>query len=293
MTGIEWTDETWNPVTGCTKVSEGCRNCYAERITVRFKGDFSKIVLHPERLKIPLKWKKPRKIFVNSMSDLFHEEVPDEFIDSAFSVMALSPNHIYQVLTKRPNRMMEYLRKPFCVAYRNTYLQIIPQTWKAPKLSIYQDWPLPNVWLGVSVEDQKTVDERIPILLQTQAVVRFVSIEPLLEPVTFEGRTISIPWAGGKQMGGRDYSELLPLLDWIIVGGESGPKARPMHPDWVRSIRDQCKSAWVPFFFKQWGEFGPITNDCNRGMRRLGKKKAGRLLDGKTWEEFPNARRCN
>ena len=219
-TTIEWTDTVWNPVTGCTKVSQGCKNCYAETIANRFWGDrkFSDIQLHPERLEQPLHWKKPRMIFVNSMSDLFHEKIPFEFIDKIWGMMAATPEHIYQVLTKRPQRLLEYFEdNPFRL-------------------------PFNNIWIGVSVEDQETADERIPALFKFPSSVKWISAEPLLGQIDI--LKYLRYW--------RRYR-----LDWVVVGGESGHKARPMHPDWVRKIRDDCKEADVPFFFKQWGNYIP------------------------------------
>lgn len=240
MTKIEWTDEVWNPVTGCTKVSQGCKNCYAERIAERFWGDrkFTDVQCHEDRLEIPLHWKKPRKIFVNSMSDLFHPAVPFDFVDEVFAAIWKADQHTYQILTKRPERMHDYFKRG---------------NWML-------DYPLSNVWLGVSCEDQKAADERIPWLLKTPAAVRFVSYEPALGPVDFE-----------TYIEQGEYEE--PPLDWIIAGGESGPGARPAHPDWFRSVRDQCVEAGVPFFFKQWGG--------------VDKNAAGRLLDGREWNEYP------
>jgi len=239
-TAIEWTDETWNPVTGCTKVSPGCDHCYAERITNRFGGPgaFDTVVLHPERLGKPLRWRKSRMVFVNSMSDLFHDDVPDEFIGRVWQVMGAASMHTFQVLTKRPGRMASLLNERIL-----THIPVLP------------NWPLPNVWLGTSVEDQKWADIRIPKLLDAPAAVRFLSCEPLLGPVDL--RIYPGSW-----------------VDWVIVGGESGPGARPMHPDWARSLRDQCVAAEVPFFFKQWG--GRIP------------KAGGRELDGRTWDAMPD-----
>lgn len=307
-TKIEWTDATWNPVTGCAKVSQGCKNCYAERDwkrlsampqTVYFGRKFTDVATHNDRLGQPLRWKRPRRIFVNSMSDLFHLDVPDDFIERVFAVMAHAKQHTFQVLTKRPDRMRHVAR----------YIADI------------NGRPLPNVWLGVSVEDQETADERIPILLDTPAAVRWISAEPLLGPINLHER-----------------------LDWVVAGGESGPNARPMHPDWLRSLRDQCNAAGVDFLFKQWGEWhtkafltstgepvfrqfdsfqhwvnkartwvnGGICLDKNGAelknggdmmrarnedrfpvtiMHRVGKRAAGRLLDGRTWDEYPEARR--
>jgi protein gp37 len=229
---IEWTNSTWNPVTGCTKVSPGCRHCYAETFAERWRGipghpyeQGFDLRLWPDRLDLPLTWKKPRTIFVNSMSDLFHEDVPISFIRSVFHTMEKASWHIFQVLTKRSERMARI----------------------TPKL----DLP-PNVWLGVSIETRKYL-WRADNLRQVPAAVRFLSLEPLLGPL----RAVN-----------------LSGINWVIVGGESGPGARPMDPEWAREIRDQCVQARVPFFFKQWG-----------GVR---KKKNGRALDGRTWEEMPN-----
>ncbi len=298
-TKIEWTDRTWNPVTGCTKVSQGCKNCYAERLYERFNGphSFKKVLTHPERLQQPLKWKQPSKIFVNSMSDLFHEDVPFYFIDHVFMTMALCNQHIFQILTKRPERMIEYFSNHPAEILKPGFL------------------PLKNVWLGVSVEDQATANERIPLLLQVPASIRFLSCEPLLGQIWL--RSVI------EQNYGKDiYTDYLTGINWVIVGGESGPKARPMHPDWARSIRDQCKEAGVPFFFKQWGEYGAGSSTAGKNiivanngktftypefaaiikssegraehnfsrinsMSKIGKKAAGNLLDGVQHMEFP------
>ncbi len=245
-TGIEWTDETWNPVVGCTRVSPGCQHCYAERMAKRLSKNPStpqyagtvddngrwtgQVNLVESALLKPLSWRKPRMVFVNSMSDLFHESVPDEYIDKVFAVMAQAHHHTYQVLTKRPERITEWaagahLRMTRCFRNFHDYTESVGP------------WPLPNVWLGTSAENQATLDERLPHLLATPAAVRFLSLEPLLGPIDVRGR--------------------LDGIDWVIVGGESGPGAQPMHPDWVRSIRDACVEAEVAFFFKQWGEWLP------------------------------------
>lgn len=282
-TGIEWTDSTWNPIrarnlaTGkigwhCEHVSEGCRNCYAESINLRLgtglpfkpghRGDYG-IFLDEKMLLSPLRWKKPRRIFVNSMSDTFAEFVKDEWIDRMFAVMALCPEHTFQVLTKRPERMLDYMS---AIANRGG------------------TFPLPNVWLGTSAEDQAAADERIPLLLQTPAAVRFVSLEPLLGPIKLADAIM--PWVfdelrrriiNDKQPHPRDGK-----LDWVIVGGESGPNARPMHPEWARDIRDQCAAAGLPYFFKQWGAFSYVDAIGVPAIvpRRVGKHTAGRLLDG-------------
>ena len=259
---IEWTDSTWNPVTGCTKVSPGCDHCYAETIAHRFDGtpaypDGFKVTLRPERITQPLRWKKPRRVFVNSMSDMFHADIPDEYIARVWAVMALAHHHTFQVLTKRPGRMRSLLTSSaFRATVRQSAVGMTPG-W-TPACSY---WPLPNVWLGVSAGDQRWADVRIPVLLDTPAVVRFVSAEPILGPIKFD----FIHWG---------------TLDWVIVGGESGAGARPMRPGWARDIRDRCRDAEVPFHFKQWGAHGPD------GIRRS-KHANGRELDGRTWDEQP------
>lgn len=229
---IEWTHTTWNPVSGCTKISAGCKNCYAERMAMRlmamgverYQRGFD-VSLHHDLLDQPFHWRQPRLVFVNSMSDLFHEDISPEFIKKVFETMAGCPQHTFQVLTKRSKRLSE--------------------------LADSLPWPR-NIWMGVTVEDASVV-HRIQHLLETPAKVRFLSCEPLLGPLE------SLPLAG---------------IDWIIVGGESGPHARPMHADWARSLLKQCRLANAPFFFKQWG-----------GAK---KKKAGRVLDGRIWDEMPN-----
>lgn len=299
-TGIEWTDATWNPIRGCSRVSEGCRNCYAETVAGRFSGPGlpyeeliakggqwnGNITLVPKMLDQPLRWRRPRRIFVNSMSDLFHENVPFHFIDEVFYKMRAAHWHTFQVLTKRPQRMIEWADSSY-----NRHTDILGG-WDGKN-------PLPNVWLGVSVEDQKTADERIPLLLQTPAAVRWISAEPLLGPIDL--------WAAGMKLNGKldRQSGERRFIDWVVVGGESGKNARPMHPDWARSLRDQCKTAGVPFLFKQWGEWlegempawpetadyksvnGTGYYDGDLWMDRIGKKKAGRLLDGVLHDEYP------
>jgi protein gp37 len=234
---IEWTDATWNPVTGCTKVSPGCKHCYAERLAERLQAmgnpryrDGFKLTLHPDQLTLPLRWRDPRRIFVNSMSDLFHEDVPEEFIRRAFEIMAQADWHIFQVLTKRSRRLAEL----------------------APCLP----WPS-NVWQGVSVENARYTT-RVADLVRVPAAVRFLSVEPLLGPIP------DLPLKG---------------IAWVIVGGESGPGHRPIRPEWVRAIRDQCADARVAFFFKQWGGRTP--------------KSGGRTLDDREWSEMPKQRRAS
>lgn len=313
-TRIEWTDATWNPVTGCTKVSEGCDHCYAETIAHRFAGTPAypngfAVTLRPERLDQPLRWQRPRRIFVNSMSDLFHADVPDEFIARVFAVMALAPQHTFQVLTKRPGRMRSLLSS---AEFRRGVRLAVFESGLVDEVIAFgsEMFPLPNVWLGTSVESQKWADVRIPQLLGTPAAVRFLSCEPLLGPVDLVPSLRA--WAGG------DAVQINHHLHWVIVGGESGPHARPMHPDWARSLRDQCVSAGVAYHFKQWGEWTPLFDGRElryplRGSRlavnlaadgraardghpgepmiRLGKKAAGRELDGRTWDEYPEADR--
>jgi protein gp37 len=239
---IEWTDATWNPVRGCSKISPGCKFCYAERFAERFRGvpghPFEQgfdVRLIPEKIDEPLRWKSPKKIFVNSMSDLFHDSVPDSFIQQVAEVMRKANWHIFQILTKRPDRMSRMLSGPL----RSFAFE-------------------PHIWWGVSVEDKKHGLPRLRTLQITPVAVRFLSIEPLLE-----------------ELGRFD----LVGIDWVIVGGESGPGARPMEPAWVRSIQDQCNRDGVPFFFKQWG-----------GVR---KASSGRSLDGKTYSEFPEIDQVN
>lgn len=283
-TKIEWATDQWNPVTGCTKVSQGCKQCYAERMWPRLASPryqpniytgraFTDVKCHPEKLDIPLRWTKPRRVFVNSMSDLFHESVPDSFIIDVFNIMYEAKQHTFQVLTKRPERMRDFLIGTSGCGMGGELM--------------------PNVWFGVSVEDQATADERIPILLQIPAAVRWISAEPLL------GQIDLIEAMGMCEPGAR-YNGWVDL-HWVVAGGESGPKARPMHPDWARSLRDQCEAAGVAYFFKQWGEWVPMMGHVQgapvRGakfvhadgiiMGRARKKAAGRMLDGRTWDEYP------
>lgn len=387
-TSIEWTDATWNPITGCAVVSPGCTNCYAMRLSG------TRLAHHPSRagltrhtkagpvwtgevrfneewLNQPLGWAKPRMIFVCAHGDLFAEGVPDAWIDKVFAVMALAPQHTFQVLTKRPARMRQYLNDIDFRSYRiaKSLLDIFindPKTIGAhitdehfpfeedradddPRLARL---PLPNVWLGVSVEDQARANERTPILLDTPAAVRWISAEPLLGPMdlrqfhglhngatnqthdALSGYSSDTPY--GYVASKLPYPLSRGKLDWVVAGGESGPNARPMHPDWARSLRDQCAAAGVPFLFKQWGEWveadhllsaiertglgDGLTVDgepwdparplscqdaqvlaLTLGVRfqnasdgstylKIGKKAAGRLLDGVLHDEFPERR---
>lgn len=301
MSAIEWTDAVWNPVTGCTKVSAGCKNCYAERFANRGLGSFTEytdhakgavtvtkraftdVRCHQERLPIPARWRKPRKVFVNSLSDLFHKDVRYEFMAAVFGVMAACPRHTFQVLTKRPDEMRGFFEwvstRRDGVSDVREYHRPLDVCWAeavkhAGRLDVrdFDVWPLPNVWLGVSVEDQATADERIPLLLQTPAAVRFVSYEPALGPVDFRqinARDEEDPLAlyfplTGEQIGdGMNEPANGPRLDWLIVGGESGPGARPCDVAWIRSAVEQCREAGVACFVKQLGArpvgdyFGP------------------------------------
>lgn len=330
MSKIEWTEKTWNPIAGCSRVSEGCRHCYAEIMakrlvamgqekyqdTVDERGFWTgKINFDEKALLEPLNRKKPTVYFVNSMSDLFHENVPDEWIARIFDVMYRANWHTFQVLTKRPQRMYDVVS--------SHYEEFGDLGGPPPK----------HVWLGVSVENQQAADERIPLLLSTPAAVRFLSCEPLLGPVKFFDHWITRATSSidyHQRTGGNPF--VGERVDWVIVGGESGPGARPMHPDWVRSLRDQCQTSGVPFFFKQWGEYTPLSplylSDCKTELEmercdselhdwsdhrfvaldrdgfcwkqekaqpclgtymmwRTGKKSAGRHLDGRTWDEMP------
>ena len=355
---IEWTDATWNPITGCSVVSPGCTNCYAMKLAGgRMRHHPSRAGLtepskagpvwngqvrfNEQWLDQPLRWERPRTIFVCAHGDLFHESVPDEWIDRVFAVMALAPHHRFQVLTKRADRMREYLAQVATERDMQRWasaacraMQNIDNGWVDERLESV-DWPLPNVWLGVSAEDQKRADERLPFLCDTLAAVRFVSAEPLLGPINLDRYIPPVAKRGP--------------LDWVIVGGESGAAARPMHPQWARDLRDQCRAAGVAFHFKQWGEYiscqldrrrtGPphwgmpeaLWQDGHEGFRFdrhkrpsmkfigwtpdgqpwpagteeeqeeyiarfgapecvslcIGKKAAGRKLDGRTWDEMP------
>jgi len=265
-TKIEWTNKTWNPIIGCTKVSEGCNNCYAEQFAYRlanmeWKDDRRQLnycnVIDPDTKKWngkthfvqeaiykPLKWEKPRIIFVCSMGDLFHESVPVSWIMQIMDIIEDCPQHTFQILTKRPARMLEYFGSN-------------EKTKKSGQKI------LPNLWLGVTTENQKQAETRIPILLNIPAAKRFISCEPLLSDIDLECFSeTGCPW------------EAIEDLDWVIAGGETGSKARPMHPDWIESLRDQCIEAETPFFFKGWGKWGPGP-------------LAGRLLDGKEYNEMP------
>lgn len=393
---IEWTDATWNPITGCSVVSPGCTNCYAMKLAgTRLKDHPSRAGLTDDSkagpvwngqvrfneswLDQPLRWKKPRQIFVCAHGDLFHENVPDEWIDRVFAVMALAPQHTFQVLTKRPERMRSYLSDTDQLRFAERLMRAArlsaplckPWTVQLADWAIHpghpaadlplsrdphviaarknaQTFPLPNVWLMVSIEDQPRANERIPHLLATPAAVRGVSAEPLLGPIDLTEIIVASGNGWSDFVNALDHIDAkmfrgepgsLPALDWVIAGGESGSGARPMHPDWVRSLRDQCQAAGVPFHFKQWGEWAPAQDNeipekfgpecegfrcmCSNGyvgklsigsafihkphrwpqcfpngaegesscrsvfLQRIGKRAAGRQLDGCTWDEMP------
>jgi protein gp37 len=361
-TGIEWCDATWNVVIGCDKVSPGCDHCYAIRTAHRMQANPNPKVREPyagtesggewtgrvnlvaDRLSLPLQWKRPRRIFVNAQSDLFHDQVPDDYIANVFAVMARATQHTFQLLTKRHARMRALLNSDLFRRRMYDYLVCLDLTWidAHPVL-----WPLPNVWLGVSTENQKWVDIRIPALLDTPAAVRFISAEPLLGPIELQfehhyepdhTNCSGLVSPAHEPACGREPGKHWGI-DWVITGGESGPGARPAHPQWFRSIRDQCQAAGVAYLHKQHGEWiedvtehpaDPelgidepyrvlnVPSDAKSGnrcamhlsgstaltpdnpfnpfraghggwtaMRRVGKTRAGRVLDGRTWDEFP------
>lgn len=338
QTDIEWTDATWNPITGCSVVSPGCTNCYAMKLagtrlqhhpsragltTMSKAGPVwnGQVRFNQDWLLQPLHWRKPRRIFVCAHGDLFAEGVPDVWINNVFAVMRLAPQHTFQVLTKRSERMRHYVSQSYDRIHpAMNYAAILSATGAVSHPAVdLTAWPLPNVQLGVSAEDQQRADERIPDLLATPAAVRFISAEPLLGPIDITAIPRRRAEGYMRPLDGR-----FNTIDWVIVGGESGSGARPMHPDWVRALRDQCAAADVPFFFKQWGNWHPeIDRDVYdpdwrlpyssyrephfRGlnlaggqgfhgeryhvMRFCSKKSSGRLLDGVEHNGFPEVRR--
>lgn len=297
-TSIEWASVVWNPTTGCDRVSPGCDHCYAMTMAKRLKGmgqakyqtdgdprtsgpGFG-VAMHADALGLPLKWRQPKRIFVNSMSDLFHERVTDEFIAAVFAVMALAPQHTFQVLTKRHARMRSLLNTD---TFRQAVLvEAHRAKWGTAADLARWEWPLRNLWLGVSAEDQKWANIRIPALLDTPAAVRWISAEPLLGPIDLSPWLYGKAWAStARDSGGYGGSTITfdpSPLNWVVVGGESGQGARPMDPAWARSLRNQCAVAGVPFLFKQFG-----AHDVNG--KRVGKGRAGRELDGRTHDEYP------
>ena len=324
----------------CEHVSPGCEHCYAETNNHRClpgngtglpydrrSRDLIKVFVDTKVLLEPLKWKpmltpvgqggsiqevrpRPRRIFVENQSDLFGKWVTDEMLDRVFAVMALCPQHVFQVLTKRPERMLAYLGSSETARRLMEAFAAMAAVTPGVKLTIQQKADgldgicFPNVWLGVSVENQAAADERIPWLLKTPAAVRFISAEPLLGPIKLPYGSLNVGPGSSLQRDQQGWCE--NGLDWVICGGESGPGARPMNPDWARSLRDQCVDAAVPFFFKQWGEWGPLAKGAGVGLDqrknlhpwgagasfRFGKKAAGALLDGWEWKQFPEVQ-CN
>lgn len=380
-TSIEWTrgldgrsGATWNPVTGCWELSPGCDNCYAKRFAERFRGvpghpfehGFD-LQVRPDRLTEPFHWRRPRLVFVNSMSDLFHKDIPDEYIANVFAVMAATPQHIYQLLTKRHGRMRSLLSSPEFAAEVFRAGRMGGSGWSSDRTFVADtaeqwaenNWPLRNLWLGVSVENQRWADIRIPALLDTPAAVHWLSCEPLLGPVSIS-RWLDQHGPWHYMQGGVLCACGAPVdrnerctgdqIDWVVVGGESGPGARPMHPQWARRLRDECTEYRTPYFFKQWGAWGPapwvvrvcdpkvgwqgtseeltaakraaeaagathtyaawadqhdwftieaehkpwslerqeLSGDNHAPIRRWGKHRAGRELDGRTWDQYPS-----
>lgn len=346
---IEWTDATWNPITGCDIESPGCVHCYAMTLAgTRLRNHPSRkgltkqaangahvwtgeVRFNEQWLDQPLRWRQPRRIFPCAHSDLFHPNVPDEWIDKVFAVMTRARWHTYQCLTKRATRMRDYMTHP------DRRARILEAAYDIPLCAMeWMPWPLPHVWMGVSAEDQKRADERIPELLATPAAIRWVSLEPLIGPIDLT--RLLPPWCEsridalrGIETTGSVVRIEIPRLDWIVDGGESGPRARPSHPDWFRAIRDACVDAGVAYLHKQNGAWAELDGDqptrtiesddddhdaeaarCDgfisldghfvrslddarddvayRGLIKVGKKAAGRLLDGRVWDQFPEVR---
>lgn len=346
-TKIEWSDATWNVITGCSPVSPGCANCYAAQLAgTRLKHHPSRkgltkevngrpvwtgeVRFNEEWLTLPLRWKKPRRIFVCAHGDIFHSNVPDGWLDKIFAVMVLASQHTFQVLTKRPDRMRSYIksitqgRRDALIA--RAVFDVTGSVHAAFSVGLLlRRQVIDNVWLGVTAENQEQANKRIPLLLQTPAAKRFVSIEPILSEVNLRRlhpENFAYDLDSLDQENNQDTYYEQVALDWVICGGESGPNARPMHPDWVRSLRDQCQEAGTPFFFKQWGEWIPYPQMQEQDKRdaemsapgylmgvkggtptkldidcfwregiceffRVGKKAAGRLLDGREYQEMP------
>ncbi|WP_036257790.1 phage Gp37/Gp68 family protein [Methylocapsa aurea] len=299
---IAWTDATWDPLAGCTRKSAACRHCYAEAMTAAasqagmWGHGFAelgpagpawtgKIELLEDRLALPLGWDRPSRIFVNAGSDLFHESLPNAAIDRVFAVMALAPHLTFQVLTKRPKTMLAYLLDSEALSRIERAMGEIATD---PNLTKIDSWPLPNVWLGVTAENQKEADRRIPLLLQTPAAVRWIAAEPLLEQLDLKVGT----WLKeGPNAPG-------PKLDWIVAGGEIGAEALPCQPNWARSLRDQCAESGAAFFWHQWGEHvpcagveaDPAPEPVKMTFSRVGAAPSPRLLDGALHQAFPFAR---
>ena len=319
MSKIEWTEKTWNPLAGCKEISPGCANCYAATMAKRLEamgqekyqgttktlpngkvvwtGKISLLDEEDDQFTAPLRRTKPTTYFVNSMSDLFHQDVPFEFVEKVFSVMHQTPHHTYQVLTKRPDRMAAFMNRP-------------ASEWTYSVMPISPSWPFSNVWLGTSVEDQQRADERIPYLLAVPAKVRFLSIEPMLGPINLMNHCFNCKEDKAHSVwtccAGCDHpNHAADEIQWVIVGGESGHSARLMQIEWARSLRDQCQAVGVAFHFKQhggWCAFNQIPDESlqqveldrlpmlsigENSYHRIGKKIAGRQLDGREWNELP------
>lgn len=341
---IEWTDRTWNPVIGCSKISTGCNNCYAEKMAHRLKAMGTKgyenefaVTLHPDRIDDPLKRRKPTVYFVCSMGDLFHDDVPFEFIDKILTTILRSPRHTYLILTKRPERMKEYFTK-----WHQDYEMDDAEAYASCRPPAIYDGKIKNLWLGVTAENQEHADKRIPILLDTPAFKRFVSIEPMLSKINLFGlmpsrerddKLSSVQLSMGVDAvyddrlyinalrgeskwyhRGENIENQTNKLDWVICGGETGAYARGLHPDWVRSLKDQCEETQTPFFFKKWGEWIPIEEtwkidnakrlqkneqwvNLNGGsgfhgakiwrVKKVGRSSERYLIDGKEYRQFP------
>lgn len=300
---IAWTDATWDPIAGCTRKSAACRHCYAEALTAAASQSgmwghgfaeigpgggawTGKVELMEDRLMLPLGWEEPRRIFVNSLSDLFHESLPTGAIDRVFAIMALAPRHIFQVLTKRPKTMQPYMADPATPSRIERVMGEIHGDANAAKLAT---WPPPNVWLGVTAENQKEADRRIPLLLATPAAVRWVAAEPLLERIDLKP---------GSWLKAAPDDAAAPRLDWVVAGGELSAEAQPCHPDWARSLRDQCAKGGAAFFWRDWGEHIPaagVAGDPTDGpvkmtWARTGATPPPRHLDGILHDAYPAAR---
>ncbi|NCC28984.1 MAG: phage Gp37/Gp68 family protein [Gammaproteobacteria bacterium] len=323
MSRIEWTEATWTIISGCSKIGRGCKFCYSEREWARLSANpatlyygraFGDVRFHPVKLREPWRWRRPRRVFVSSMGDLFHPSVRDEDITAVFAVMAACRHHTFQVLTKRASRMQAWLSE---LTAMSSPVEVLAATLETVGLGDLvpalkdAEWPLPNLLAGVSVDDQDSADARIPLLLNTPATRRFVSVEPLLAPLSLSrvqaSNHVVLDALCGCGVDQRALTQAIPnihcnRLDWVIVGGESGPHARPLHPDWVRRLREECAASEVPFLFKQWGEWGPVESvaphdgrdamrlarmDDDTVMYRIGRAKAGRVLDGCLHDAMP------
>jgi protein gp37 len=288
---IRWTEKRWDPLAGCTRKSAACKNCYAEALTAAnsapgewghgFAENSSagavwtgKVELIEERLRLPLLWEKSSLIFVNSLSDVFHEGLDDSIIDRIFAIMALAPQHHFQILTKRPKIMQRYLKDSTTITRINLIMQDLAVESSRVGLPKIEAWPLPNVWLGVTAENQKEADRRIPLLLETPSAIRFIAAEPLLEPLDLKAGS----WLKDDAV---EIDSPTAKIDWVIAGGELSKKATLCQPDWVRSLRDQCAQSATAFFWNQWGEHGSTGSETSGGHHQI---------DGHLYEEYPVSR---